>query len=101
MTDDTEMPDAEAGKLTTYSEMFSEYVQAESTWLKSSDPLVFHLRKLCGVLDQQLKTDGEATGPMNTAYLQALTRLERKRPTGPAPSGGPLEGQTSIFDELD
>lgn len=89
-------------KMPTYSEMFAEYVAAED-WIKPADPLVFHLRKLCAVLDKQLSNTGEATGPMNTAYLQALTRLDRKRPgASPGPSGGgELPGQSSIFDELD
>lgn len=84
----------------TYSQMFEEWSAGE-TWIVPADPLVFHLKKLCAVLDAQLAKSGEATGPMNTAYLQALTRLERKRPGAtPPPGGEQLAGQTSIFDEM-
>lgn len=79
--------------------MFEEWV-SENAWAARYTPLVFHLRKVCATLDAQHRDKGEATGPANTAYLQALTRLEAKRPGAtPEPGGQQLDGQTSIFDE--
>lgn len=82
--------------LGTYSEMFAEYVAA-SPWITPAEsPLVFHLRKLC----VQLDANPDAPAAVSSAYLQAFSRLDKRRPG--APSSGPTDpDQTSIFDHLD
>ena len=82
--------------LGTYSEMFAEYVAA-SPWISAADaPLVFHLRKLC----VQLDSTPDAPAAVSSAYLQAFSRLDKRRPG--APTGGASDpDQTSIFDHLD
>jgi hypothetical protein len=89
----------------TYVAMFAEYL-AEATWITPADkPLVFHARKVCAQLDRQISVDGVTQAAKDSAYLQAVERLNKRRPgAAPAPardnSRDPLEGQTSIFDEL-
>lgn len=84
----------------TYSDMFRDYL-GEADWITSSElPLVHHIRKLC----QQLDNAGMDKAAMSSAYLQAVERLERRRPR---PSGGGAAGpgddpdQTTIFDHID
>ncbi len=80
-----------------YKEMFEDYVSA-SPWIKSAElPLVFHLRKLC----RQLDAEGLDKASLASAYLQAFSRLDKRRP-GAAPTLSDGMGpQTSIFDELE
>lgn len=89
----------------TYVSMFADYVKA-ATWIQPADaPLVFHARKVCQQLDRQIRNEGVTQAAKDSAYLQAVERLNKRRPgvpAGPArdTSRDPLEGQGSIFDEL-
>lgn len=81
----------------TYSEMFSEYLSAETAWIGSAElPLVHHIRKLC----QQLDAAGIDKAAMSSAYLQAVERLDKRRPRKVAPADRD-PGQTDIFDFID
>lgn len=88
----------------TYAGMFAEYL-AENSWITAADkPLVFHAKKLCRQLDSMIARAGETQAAKDSAYLQAVERLNRRRP-GPAPTGptdprDPLPGQQSIYDEM-
>lgn len=82
----------------TYSEMFTEYL-ARQRWITAAEaPLVFHIRQLCNRLDQ---AGPDGTAAMSSAYLQAFSRLDRRRPG--ASSDGSLTDpqQTSIYDHID
>lgn len=86
---------AAASTLPSYLEMFQEYV-AGQPWIGPADrPLVFHLERLC----RQLDRDPLAPAAVSSAYLQAFSRLDRRRPGSTGPDPDPA--QTSIFDELD
>ena len=81
----------------TYSAMFAEYLGTEKAWIGSAErPLVHHIKKLC----QQLDTDGLDKAAMSSAYLQAVERLDKRRPRPTRPADQPA-GQTSIFDFID
>lgn len=81
----------------TYSEMFAEYLGTEKAWIRSAElPLVHHIKKLC----QQLDADGLDKAAMSSAYLQAVERLDKRRPRATRPADQP-NGQTSIFDFID
>lgn len=81
----------------SYAAMLREYLDGQ-TWIgPAQQPLVHHLKVLCRKLDR----DPEAPASLSSAYLQAVSRLDRQRP-GAAPAvAGDLPGQRSIFDELD
>lgn len=80
---------------TGYAEMLAEYEQT-ATWIGPADlPLVFHLRKLCAQLDAA----GLDKAALSSAYLQAFSRLDKRRPGAKPDHTDPH--QTSIFDELD
>lgn len=86
--------------LGTYAGMFAEYLHEQRHWIgPAQQPLVFHVRKLC----QKLDADPNASASYASAYLQAISRLDKQRPgnTQPAGAAGDLPGQASIFDELD
>lgn len=83
----------------TYLSMFREWVQ-ESTWIGPAErPLVFHLERLC----KQLDRDPLAPAAVSSAYLQAFSRLDRRRPGATDPGDGlvPPGAQRSIFEEMD
>lgn len=81
----------------TYSEMFAEYLGTESGWIGSAElPLVHHIRKLC----EQLDAEGLDKAAMSSAYLQAVERLDKRRPRKVAPADRD-PGQTDIFDFID
>lgn len=85
----------------TYSQMFAEYVESQE-WLKAPElmPLVFHARKLCRQLDTMIERDGTAQAAKDSAYLQAVERLHKRRP-GAAPADPGVPGQTDVFDFMD
>ena len=79
-----------------YTEMIEEYVKG-STWIGPAElPLVFHLRQLC----RQLDNNGLDKAALASAYLQAFSRLDRRRPDA-KPIPGDLPGQSSIFDHIE
>lgn len=81
----------------TYSEMFAEYLEGQTAWIGSSElPLVHHIRKLCAQLD----AEGLDKAALASAYLQAIERLDKRRPRAHAPADQPA-GQTTIFDFID
>lgn len=89
-----------ADDLGSYDAMFATYLHEQRLWIGAAQqPLVFHIRKLCRRLD----ADPEASASIASAYLQAISRLDKQRPgnTQPAGAAGDLPGQGSIFDELD
>jgi len=91
--DETKEPPADLGG---YADMFEEYLGG-SKWIGPAEtPLVFHLRKLC----RQLDAEGLDKAAMSSAYLQAFSRLDKRRPGAP-PAGDGFGPQSSIFDELD
>lgn len=94
-------PSEPADPLGTYVGMFDAYLAEQRLWIGPVHaPLVFHIKKLCRRLDQ----DADAPASFASAYLQAISRLERMRPGAAQPkpgAGDPLGGQSSIFDELD
>lgn len=81
----------------SYSDMFAEYLDTEKAWIGSAElPLVHHIKKLC----EQLDTEGLDKAAMSSAYLQAVERLDKRRPRKVAPADrDPL--QTDIFDHID
>lgn len=91
-----------AGELVTdlgsYSAMLTEYLESQK-WIGPPDaPLVFHLKKLC----QQLDVAGfDAKAAHASAYLQAFTRLDQRRPDAKPAGEGVHPDQTSIFDHID
>lgn len=81
----------------SYARMFQEYLDGQK-WIGPAEvPLVFHLRRLC----QQLDATPDAPAAVSSAYLQAFSRLDRRRPGGSP--GGALDdpNQTSIYDHLE
>lgn len=86
----------EPAPLPAYLAMFREYIEGQD-WIGPAErPLVFHLERLC----IQLDANPAAPAAVSSAYLQAFSRLDRRRPGGaPGPAEDPA--QTSIFDELD
>lgn len=81
----------------TYSEMFAEYLGSETEWIGSAElPLVHHIKKLC----QQLDADGLDKAAMSSAYLQAVERLDKRRPRSSRPADAP-DWQSTIFDHID
>ena len=88
-----------AGGLPSYLEMFEDYLAGQDWIGPAETPLVFHLKRLC----QQLDRDPLAPAAVSSAYLQAFSRLDRRRP-GAQPAGDgliPAGAQRSIFDEMD
>jgi len=84
----------------TYAGMFAAYVDG-ADWLRPDDqPLVFHVRKLCHQLDKALERDGSVNAAKDSAYLQAIERLNKRRPS-PSGAGGADPNQTDVFDFLD
>lgn len=84
----------------TYSDAFRDYLDNQE-WITSAEgPLVHHVRQLC----RQLDAAGLDKAALASAYIQAVEKLERRRPAK-AGAGvgvpGDLPGQSSIFDELD
>lgn len=85
--------------------MFDEYV-ASQEWITAADkPLVTHCRKICQQLDRMIAGGGTTHAAKDSSYLQAVERLNKRKPAPEAPRSrdprDPLEGQLSIFDELD
>lgn len=81
----------------TYSEMFSEYLGTEKAWIGPAElPLVHHIKKLC----QQLDEEGLDKAAMSSAYLQAVERLDKRRPRASRPADAP-DWQSTIFDHID
>ena len=81
----------------SYTEMLEQYVGGQD-WIGPAElPLVFHLRKLCAQLD----ADGLDKAALASAYLQAFSRLDKRRPGAPQPPEGWHPNQTTIFDEID
>lgn len=81
----------------SYTTMFREYLAGQK-WIGAAEvPLVFHLRRLC----QQLDASPDAPAAVSSAYLQAFSRLDRRRPGGSP--GGALDdpAQTSIYDHME
>lgn len=74
--------------------------EAENTWSSKYRPLVHHAR----VLARKLDADPDAPASLSSAYLQAITRLERFRPGAAGPVGDgltPAGQQPSIFDAME
>lgn len=93
--------DAPADDVPTYGAMFASYLVAQKDWIGPAQlPLTHHIRKLC----QKLDADPDGPAALSSAYLQAISRLDRQRPgnTQPKPGDGlsPAGDQPSIFDEL-
>lgn len=87
-----------APKVGGYVEMFEAYLETQAWVTPAELPLVFHVRQLCAALDA---ADASATAAMSSAYLQAFTRLDRRRP-GSGPGGALTDpAQTSIYDHID
>jgi hypothetical protein len=79
--------------------MFEEYLAGQD-WIGPPEvPLVFHLKRLCAQLDR----DPLAPAAVSSAYLQAFSRLDRRRPGAVVPGDGltPAGAQRSIFDPID
>jgi len=91
-------PDA-SDDFPTYSETFAEYLDSQSEWIGPAEALlVHHVRALC----RQLDRDGLDKAASASAYLQAVERLDRRRPRPGGGGGQPVDpDQTSIFDHLD
>lgn len=93
---DTDNAESVSDNVGMYSAMIDDYV-AGADWITPAEmPLVFHLRKLC----QELDNGGLKNAALASAYLQAFSRLDKRRPDAPRIPGD-LPGQTSIFDELE
>lgn len=71
----------------TYRAMFEEYL-AEQNWITPAErPLVHHITALCRQLDHQ---GASASAALSSSYLQAVERLDKRRPDRPpgkAPEG--------------
>lgn len=82
----------------TYSAAFESYLEDGADWIGSAElPIVHHVRQLC----IQLDSSGLDKAALASAYLQAVERLNRRRPSSSSPPApGDLPGQGSIFDEL-
>lgn len=89
----------ESDTFPTYSETFQEYLDSQD-WIGAAEaPLVHHVKALCRRLDAA----GLDQAAMSSAYLQAIERLNKRRP-GPRNSGGSDGGdpaQSDIFDFID
>lgn len=98
---DGEEPPPEPDPVESYVDMFREYL-ADQDWIGAADrPFVFHVRKICQQLDQ---AGSDAKPALASSYLQALSRLDRRRPAPASGYGGtePVDpAQRSIYDELD
>lgn len=86
---------------TTYAEMFIEYVR-NSTWITPDEmPLVFHASKLAAQLDAAMGADDETKAAKDSAFLQAVERLHRRRPKPEsAPTSTEIPGQSNLFEFL-
>ncbi len=91
MTDSTET----TPNLTTYTEAVEAYLAA-SPWITAAEgPLVHHARAIARQLDA---AGDDAVAATMSAYLQAIERLNKRRPTTSVPAIPQLPGQTSILD---
>lgn len=91
-------PDHLAG-LGTYADELAAW-EAENPWCTKYRPLVHHAR----VLARKLDRDDDAPASLSSAYLQAITRLERFRPGAAGDAGDgltPAGRQPSIFDAME
>lgn len=96
MTDATDTP----AKFPTYAEMFEDYL-ADQRWITKAElPLVHHARRVAAMLDA---AGLDAPAASQGAYLQAVERLNKRRPVTTVPVAGPqpLPGQTDILDFMD
>lgn len=92
----TETAESEADTPETYVAAFAEYLD-EQEWITAAEKMyVLHIKKLCARLD----AEADAPAALNSAYLQALSRLDRRRPA-PHPAPGSDDDQTDIFDFID
>ena len=83
---------AESGDIPTYSDQVAEYLAA-AQWMRPADALfAHHVRALAA------RMDNEPTAALHSAYLQAISRLDARRPDN---TGGELPGQTGLFDYVD
>lgn len=97
----TENEPIAADSAETYSGMFGAYVDG-ADWLRPDDqPLVFHVRKLCQQLDKALERGESVNAAKDSAYLQAIERLNKRRPAAGGGAGGTDPNQTDVFDFLD
>lgn len=87
--------------LTTYADMLRAYVASQS-WITAAElPLVFHARKIAEQLDAALDAGGKVDAAKDSAYLQVIERLNKRRPTTTVPAEpSELEGQTDLFEFL-
>lgn len=87
---------------TTYVEMLDQYVKSQE-WIGPGEaPLVFHARKLAAQLDAQIEGDGSTLAAKDSAYLQAIERLNKRRGgTVTVSTTGEMPGQSDVFDFLD
>lgn len=86
----------------TYEAMFTEYVQSLGTIDPKDRPLIFHARKLCQQLDTMIHNKGATEAAKDSAYLQAVERLDKRLkavPGPPDPEGGRgVAGQQDLFE---
>lgn len=99
-----ESQDESQADIVGYLSMFREYVREQSEWIGSAEtPLVFHVQSLCRQLDGRLARGDEPPAALFGAYLQAIERLNKRRPAdrAPDPGAGQLPGQTDVFDFME
>lgn len=78
-------------EIPTYSAQVSAYLAAQD-WIGPAEALfAHHVRALAA------KMDADPTAALHSAYLQAISRLDARRPTA---RGGAeaMPGQSDIFD---
>lgn len=99
---ESEPIDPDAIEEETYVAMFDAYVATIGTVPPSARPLVFHARKICQQLDQQIKREGSTLAAKDGAYLQAVNNLAKRLsivPGAPDPEGGRgVPGQGGLFE---
>lgn len=96
---ETAQDETEPTEADTYVAMFDTYVQGMGKIDPNDRPLIFHARKICQQLDKQIGIKGVTEAAKDSAYLQAVERLNKRRATPTGPSGPKqIEGQTDIFD---
>lgn len=99
--DRTEQTEPDRVEPETYEAMFTEYVQTLGAIDPSDRPLIFHARKLCQQLDKMIDTKGSTEAAKDSAYLQAVERLNKRLksvPGAPDPEGGKgVPGQEPLF----
>lgn len=83
---------AEIDDIPSYSAQVADYL-AEQTWISGKDKLfAHHVRALAA------RMDNEPTAALHSAYLQAISRLDARRPDN---TGGEMPGQTGILDFME